>query len=524
MRAAMYPRVSTDLQRGNYSIPSQIQSMLNYARERGYTIVGDYFVNPDDGRDAESGLPAFVDDFTSTELNRPGFNACIKFLEKYGFDVLLVHAIDRLARDPFHRQVLEREINTRGARVEYVLGNYDESPEGEVRKDLDATFAKWENAKRVERANRGKKRKAEMGKFVSGVSPYGYRLNSNEESGLEIYEPEAGVVQLMFKWYVENHLSIHQIVKELNESGIKTYREYDQWFHSTVARILKNTTYAGYMYYNRTKRNPQPHKRQIPRDPSEWIEMKCPAIIPLEIFELAQERLKENKERLRKQPKRFFLLSGKVFCSECNHAYTAQVKSLEGLKKGYRHKVSGGHCCNRWWDAKKLEPIIWNAVTEILLDPQSLRRGYEKMMEEEEARASRQFKHLEVLQVGVEKLLNKRSRLQQVYLDPDIGMSKEEYLAEKRTLDDQIKSTQEEVEKTEKELSHIPSEEDLVQLEELARTITEALGYNLDIPEGEKRRIMELLNIKVLISPDKEIKLTGFFYSSDSGLLSTSSR
>lgn len=135
-----------------------------------------------------------------------------------------------------------------------------------------------------------------------------------------------------------------------------------------------------------------------------------------------------------------------------------------------------------------------------------------------------QLKHLEVLQVGVEKLSNKRSRLQQVYLDPDIGMSKEEYLAEKRTLDDQIKSAQEEVEKTEKELSHIPSEEDLVQLEELARTITEALGYNLDIPEGEKRRIMELLNIKVLISPDKEIKLTGFFYSSDSGLLSTSSR
>src|SRR5215211_208557 len=139
MRAALYPRVSTDLQRGNYSIPSQIQSMMNYASERGYTIVGNHFVNPDDGRDAETGIPAFVDDFTSTELHRPGFDACLKFLDKYGFDVLLVHAIDRLARDPFNRQVLEREVMARGARVEYVLGNYDESPEGEVRKDLDAT-------------------------------------------------------------------------------------------------------------------------------------------------------------------------------------------------------------------------------------------------------------------------------------------------------------------------------------------------------------------------------------------------
>ena len=34
-------------------------------------------------------------------------------------------------------------------------------PEGEVRKDMDATFAKWENAKRVERCNRGKRGKAE---------------------------------------------------------------------------------------------------------------------------------------------------------------------------------------------------------------------------------------------------------------------------------------------------------------------------------------------------------------------------
>ena len=188
-----------------------------------------------------SGLSSFRefadrgDDFTSTELHRPGFDACLKFLDKYRFDVLVVHAIDRLARDPFNRQVLEREVNARGARVEYVLGNYDESPEGEVRKDLDATFAKWENAKRVERANRGKKRKAEMGKFVGGKTSYGYLLNKEAPGGLEIYEPEAGVVQLIFKWYVEDSLSIYQIVQELQERGIKTRFGNETWKASMVA-------------------------------------------------------------------------------------------------------------------------------------------------------------------------------------------------------------------------------------------------------------------------------------------------
>jgi hypothetical protein len=133
---------------------------------------------------------------------------------------------------------------------------------------------------------------------------------------------------------------------------------------------------------------------------------------------------------------------------------------------------------------------------------------------------SRNIKHLEALESGIQKLLNKRTRLQQVYLDPEIGMSKDEYLQEKRLIEDQIHAAEEDIERIQKDLSHVPSEDDLVQLEEMAAQFTEALGDNLDIPDPEKRRILELLNIKVLISPDRKIKLTGFFYSPSSGVLS----
>jgi len=73
-------------------------------------------------------------------MNRPNLDAAITYLEDYGFDVVVVHSIDRLARDPYIRQSLEREFLRRGARVEFALGNYEDSPEGEVRKDMDATF------------------------------------------------------------------------------------------------------------------------------------------------------------------------------------------------------------------------------------------------------------------------------------------------------------------------------------------------------------------------------------------------
>jgi hypothetical protein len=88
-------------------------------------------------------------------------------------------------------------------------------------------------------------------------------------------------------------------------------------------------------------------------------------------------------------------------------------------------------------------------------------------------------------------------------------------------VDDQIRSAQEDVERITKELSKVPSESDLIQLEEMAAKIVNALGRNLDIPDTEKRRIMKLLNLKVILTPDKEIKLEGFFYPESSGLLST---
>jgi hypothetical protein len=145
------------------------------------------------------------------------------------------------------------------------------------------------------------------------------------------------------------------------------------------------------------------------------------------------------------------------------------------------------------------------------------------MIESEKEKEFRNIKRLEVLNEGIQKLLAKRARLQAVYLDPDIAMSKDEYLEEKLLIEDAIVEAQGDLEQIEKELSHVPSEDDLVQLEEMASRMVEALGYNLDIPETEKRRILKLLNIKVLISPDRKIKLTGFFCSPGNGVLSAMS-
>ena len=109
-RAVIYARVSTDLQRENYSVPTQVQECLKYARTRGYVVVGNRYVDSTSGKDvqeAKSAIPAYVDDYTSRELSRPGLDVVLEFLEEVGFDVVIVYSLDRLARDPYIRQTLE---------------------------------------------------------------------------------------------------------------------------------------------------------------------------------------------------------------------------------------------------------------------------------------------------------------------------------------------------------------------------------------------------------------------------------
>ena len=63
-RAAVYARVSTDGQRDNYSIPTQVASCLEFAKQKGYAVIGDRYVDSITGFDAPAGngaVPAYVD-------------------------------------------------------------------------------------------------------------------------------------------------------------------------------------------------------------------------------------------------------------------------------------------------------------------------------------------------------------------------------------------------------------------------------------------------------------------------------
>jgi DNA invertase Pin-like site-specific DNA recombinase len=85
-RCAIYVRVSSAGQEDNSSLATQEASCRAYAADRGWEVVRTY-------RDVFTGAAVF---------ERPGLTELRGAMRVGDFDVLLVHALDRLSRDQNH--------------------------------------------------------------------------------------------------------------------------------------------------------------------------------------------------------------------------------------------------------------------------------------------------------------------------------------------------------------------------------------------------------------------------------------
>lgn len=246
-RAVLYARVSGD-DRGKEgrNLAGQLEMGREYARERGYAIAAELAEDDRGTSGAEIDLP---------QLNR------VREMAKTGeFDVLVVRELDRLSRNLAKQLIVEQELKRTGVAIEYVLGEYPDTPEGRLNKHIRATIAEFEREKIAERMTRGRRQKVKAGYvLVHGRPPYGYRVDKVDGKHiLTIHEPEARIVRLIFTWYTEGNgengpMGSVSITRKLNEMGIPSFadmrngkeRGYGKWNRSSIYHMLRNETYCG---------------------------------------------------------------------------------------------------------------------------------------------------------------------------------------------------------------------------------------------------------------------------------------
>ncbi|MEZ5921944.1 MAG: recombinase family protein [Parvularculaceae bacterium] len=106
------------------------------------------------------------------------------------------------------------------------------------------------------------KENAEQGFWNGSRAPFGYRTYTAEVRGIrnkkkiEIDEPEAEIVRLIFRLYVHGDgtlgpIGTKRIATTLNAGGARN-RDGQPFRLQFVDKVLRNTAYIGEHYYNRT--------------------------------------------------------------------------------------------------------------------------------------------------------------------------------------------------------------------------------------------------------------------------------
>lgn len=281
MKGVIYARYSSDSQREE-SIEGQIRECKAFAVKNDIDIIDVYIDRA----------------YTATNDNRPDFQRMIMNSAKRQFDVIVVWKLDRFARNRYDSARYKHQLKKNGVRLVSAMEPISEGAEGIILETLLEGMAEFYSADLSEKVSRGMTENALKCKYNGGTLPIGYVI---DENGLYQIEPTtAPLVLQAFKDYA-NGKNMRQVVDMLNLAGVRT-KKGGKISINSVTRMLHNRKYIGEYKY-----------RDIVRPNG------IPAIVPEDLFERVQERLKAVK----KAPARFkaedeYLLTTKLFCGKCN--------------------------------------------------------------------------------------------------------------------------------------------------------------------------------------------------------------
>ena len=539
-RAILYAHVSTDEQaRSGYSLAQQLEALREYAAREGYEVMEEV---TDPGQ-------------SGANLERPGMDRMRDLVTAGGVSVVLAQDRDRFSREPAYHYLLRREFEEHGCKLRALNDRGDESPEGELTDGILDQLAKFERAKLAERSRRGKMRKAKEGHVGVTTPKYGFRYNEARD-GLIVCEPEMKVVEKVFRMAAEE-LGVMAIRTRLRSEGIPSPKGGKVWDprvlrHMVASDIYRPHTYEeivmsvtpevaarldphkqyGICWFNRQKtstrtiseldgnggRRYRKSKSTKIRPKDEWIAVPVPAYLSRALVDRARTTMENNKGAERKYLAREWELRGLIRCS-CGSTMGTHTTQPHGGRVYHYYKCKRrsqlgrmGSCTQKSLRSTEVEPVVWRFVSSLLRDPEKIRVGMEKLIDEEQA-LGRGDPEREA-KAWVEKI-EECARLRKAYQQQQAAglMSLEE-------LGGMLEELEETRKLAEAELENVTTRRNRV--EELEQDRDVLLGYltsvvpvELDGLTGEERnRVYRMLRLEVRPCP-KGYEVKGAFSSSE---------
>ena len=255
---------------------------------------------------------------------RPQMLRLLEDVEAGRFHAVLCMDLDRLSRGRMKDQgIILDAFRDSGTLIVTPDKVYDLADEIDDELAEFKTFLSRREYKIInKRLRRGLRRSIQDGCYVSNA-PYGYRKTSvDRRPTLEICEPEAEFVRLMFRMYAGGW-GCQSIAGQVNAMGARPRRS-DAFSRNSVAQILRNPTYIGKVVWDRktrVRKSAQGGLKQItisnPQEKWTVTEGLHPPIVERELYDRVQDILAGRSHPARNDGTIKSSLAGLVKCANC---------------------------------------------------------------------------------------------------------------------------------------------------------------------------------------------------------------
>jgi site-specific DNA recombinase len=431
--AAIYARVSSFGQLGRdgdedgYSLPAQVEACKREAIARGAELAKVYLER------AES---AKTDD-------RPVLQQMMRELPTLGVKYLIVHKVDRLARNRLDDAVLYQRFVGMGITLVSVTENIDETPAGRLMHGMLASFSEYYSNNLATEVKKGLRRKHEQG-GTPHRPPIGYRSKREWITGQDIrtveLDPErAPLVTLAFDLYATGLWTTRRLAAHLTELGLRsraTRRTPERPLTaSRIQELLRNPYYIGTVTWA-GQSYPGKHDKLTDQETFDKVQALLAAA------KIGGDRAQVHQHYLR----------GSIFCEKCHG------RLLYGRHQG-RSRHYEYFCCNNRitrgrpvqcdsghhpvestedsvigdvYEALRLEPEVAEQIRRELSEQLSDRAA---VIQQEAARHERALKAIE----------SKQEKLVQLYyrdlVSEDVFVAEQEKLKTERRAANRLQAT-----------------------------------------------------------------------------------
>ncbi len=239
-----YLRVSTARQVNKgynpdgYSLPAQREANQRKATDLGAEVTAEFIERGETGR----------------TIDRPEFQRMLALMRENPPDYLIVHKLDRWARNTEDDVLLNIKIRQAGARLISATENIDETPGGRMLRGILSSINEYYSANLATEVAKGMGQKVAQGGTI-GRAPIGYlnteeRLPDGRAVRTVIIDPErAPLIRLAFELYATGDYGLYALIEILTEHGLRTLPNKNHSGKplglSQISRILKNPYYVG---------------------------------------------------------------------------------------------------------------------------------------------------------------------------------------------------------------------------------------------------------------------------------------